>query len=147
MAILGLTFDKITIEKDRKLIEQTQSKNIQVNYNIAIKNLEEDELKLQVQQKILRFDFTFSIIYNPKIGVVELLGHLLYVDPNHKKILEAWKKDQDITDNQLKAHLLNAIFQRANLKAISLIQEVNLPLHFPLPRLIPPGQNPQSYIS
>src|SRR3989338_761912 len=147
MAILGLTFDKIQVEKDRTILEAARNKNIQVNYNIAIKNLEEEELKLQDKQKVLRFDFAFSILYTPKIGTLELLGHLLYTDTNHKKILDAWKKTQDITDNQLKAQLLNAIFQKANLKAISLTQEINLPLHFPLPRIIPPEQNPKQFVA
>src|SRR3989344_7039400 len=144
MAILGFTFDKLSVEKDRKLMEKEKPENLEVRYNIAIKGIKEEELKLQEKQKILRFDFEFSIIYTPKIGSVELLGHILYSDKNNKKILDSWDKEKDVTDNNLKAQLLNAIFQKSNLKAISLIQEVNLPLHFPLPRLVPPDQNPKN---
>ena len=147
MAIIGLTFDRINVEKDRVVLESVKNKNIQINYNIAIKNVEEDELRMQEKQKVLRFDFTFAIIYTPKLGTLELNGHLLYTDTNHKKILDSWKKHQDITDTHLKAQLLNTIFQKANLKAIALTQEVNLPLHFPLPQIIPPDQNPQNYVA
>jgi len=146
MAILGFTFSKLTAEKDREASIKEASQNIQVRYNIIIKNIAEEELKFQERQKVLRLDFEFSILYQPKIGTVELFGNLLYADSNMKKILDSWKKEKDITDNNLKAQIINAIFQKANLKAITLIQEVNLPLQFPLPKLIPPEQNPQNYI-
>lgn len=146
MAILGLTFDKLLAEKLPAIIKAQHNKNIETKFNIVIKKIEEDELNFQEKQKVLRVDFEFAIAYNPKIGAVELLGHLLYTDPNIKKILDVWKKEQEIKDNQVKAEIINAIFHKANLKALTLIQEVNLPPHIPLPKLLPPEQNPQSYI-
>lgn len=146
MAILGLTFDRLLAERLPAELRANRNKNIQTKFNIAIKNIAEEELNFQDKQKVLRVDFAFAVEYAPKIGSVELLGHLLYTDPGIKKVLEAWKKTQEIHDNKIKEEIINAIFHKANLKALTLTQEVNLPPHIPMPRLVPPEQNPQNYI-
>jgi len=140
MPVIGFTFDKLNVEKNRKALERHKGKEIGVRYNIAIKDVKEEDLELEQKQKILRFDFQFDIIYQPDIGAVNVLGHILYSDKDIKNILKQWDKNKDITDNSLKARLINSIFQKSNLKAISLIQEVGLPLHFPLPKIAPPEQ-------
>ena len=141
MPIIAFTFDKLSAEKDKEALKEHKGKNIELRHNISIKDVKEEELNIgSTPQKILRFDFEFGIKYQPNIGSVDILGHILYSDSNIKEILKEWGNEKDITDNNLKANLINSIFQKSNLKAISLIQEVNLPLHFPLPRLVPPSK-------
>ena len=141
MAILGLTFDRLLAERLPVSIAAGKN-NIETKFNIAIKKIEEDELNFQEKQKVLRVDFEFGIVYNPKIGAIEMLGHLLYTDPKIKKVLDVWKKENEIKDNQVKAEIINAIFHKANLKALTLIQEVNLKPQIPMPKLHPHEQKP-----
>ena len=142
MPIIAFTFDKLSAEKNKEALKKEKGNNIDIRHNISIKDVQEEELNIGNQkQNILRFDFEFNIKYQPNIGSVDLLGHLLYTDKNIKEIIKEWNKEKDITNNDLKANLINSIFQKSNLKAISLIQEVNLPLHFPLPKLVPPDKS------
>jgi hypothetical protein len=62
-----------------------------------------------------------------------------------KDILQEWKKDKKISAEIMQA-LFNTILAKANIKALSLAQEVNLPPHLSLPKLEPSKNKYNEYI-
>ncbi|MBI2106793.1 hypothetical protein HYT57_02305 [Candidatus Woesearchaeota archaeon] len=145
MTIVGFNYDKLSVEKKEE--EVKKGGDFKVTYNVSIKDMQDYELKLQDKQKALRFVFEFSIRYTPQIGELGMNGNIIYTEDKEKikEIKEHWDEKKDVPDD-LKAQLINLIFRRSNVKALLLTQEVNLPSHIPMPRIVPPSVNPQDYI-
>ncbi len=145
MAIVGFNYEKLNVEKNQKVIKK--GGEFKVKYNVAIKEMEEFDLKMQDKQKALKFNFDFSIVYDPKIGSMVLGGNLIYTDSDDKikEVRKHWEKNKDVP-NDVKSTLINTIFRRSAVKALVLAQDVGLPSHIPLPRLVPPSEDPSNYI-
>src|SRR3989344_9131995 len=145
MTIVGFNYEKLNVE--RKEEEAKKGSDIRVTYNVSIKDMQDYELKLQDKQKALKFVFEFSIRYTPEIGTLDMGGNIIYTEDKDKikEIKEFWSDKKDVPDD-LKAQLINIIFRRSNIKALLLAQEVNLPPHIPMPKIVPPSVNPQDYI-
>lgn len=134
MPIIGFNFDKITVEKMNPIMGRVQVKN-----NMAIKNVEQQELLLgKKKENVLKFSFEFSSMYEPKIGLIDLKGHILFMEEANelKKIIEGWKKKKFIPQD-LMTFLLNTVLVRCNIKTLVLANEVNLPPHIKLPTISP----------
>lgn len=135
MPIVGFNFDKILVEKLNPIEGQ-----VKVKRDLLIKDIKKQELSLGSKKKeeLLKFDFEFSVKYEPKIGNIIIDGHILFIDePSElKKIFDSWKKNKDLAPN-LMALLLNTALIRCNIKALSLIQDINLPPHIQLPTINP----------
>jgi len=71
--------------------------------------------------------------YSPGFAKGELEGKILIaVDPKiAKEILKQWKKKKMPEDFRLL--LFNVILKKSSLKALYLEEELNLPLHMPMP--------------
>ncbi|MBS3153591.1 hypothetical protein J4426_03450 [Candidatus Woesearchaeota archaeon] len=145
MAIVGFNYEKLNVEKNQKVIKK--GGEFKVKYNVAIKEMEEFDLKMQDKQKALKFNFDFSIVYDPKIGSMVLGGNLIYTDSDDKikEVRKHWEKNKDVP-NDVKSTLINTIFRRSAVKALVLAQDVGLPSHIPLPRLVPPSEDTSNYI-
>ena len=87
---------------------------------------------------MLKFGFEFSSNYEPNIGVVDIKGHILFMEEpaEIKKIMDSWKKKKTLPQ-QLVVYLLNTVLVRCNVKALVLSNEVNLPPHIRLPTISP----------
>lgn len=145
MTIVGFNYDKLNVE--RKEEEAKKGSDIRVTYNVSIKDMQDYELKLQDKQKALKFVFAFSIKYTPEIGTLDMGGSIIYTEDKDKikEIKKHWEDKKDVPDD-LKSQLINVVFRRSNIKALLLSQEVNLPPHIPMPKIVPPTVNPQDYI-
>ena len=144
MPIVGFNLNKVLVEKKVKIDTTT---NIQVKNDVLITNVQEEKLPTgKTKADGLKFDFKFSLKYEPEIGEIELIGFIYYLDDQEiiKDIYKSWKKDKkiprDVTEN-----LVNTVLSKGTIKALTLAQEVNLPPHLPLP-IINPKSNPESYI-
>ena len=138
MPVVGFNFDRILVEKMNPI-----KKGIQVKNNMSIKNVEQQELLLgDKKEDVLKFSFEFSSNYEPKIGLVSIKGHILFLDKPEdiKKIMADWKKKKNIPQS-LTAHLLNMVLMRCNVKTLILSQEVNLPPHIRLPTINPKSKS------
>lgn len=131
MPIIGFNFDKIQVERSKKIEGKIEIKN-----NIGIKEVELEKLPLNNLNEVIKFIFEFSLIYEPGVGNIIINGHMLYTDDQKqiKEIVKEWKKDKKIKANLLQL-LLNNVLQRCHVKSLSLAQEVNLPAHINLPVL------------
>ena len=116
---------------------------------MKILDVKKEEIKVGGNtENILRFDYEFSVKYDPKQAEVLIEGHLLLAD-NSKKVDEvfaAWKKDKKF-DPELTQLVMNNVLMRCNIKTLLLTQEVGLPPHIRLPIIKqgqPPKQKPKS---
>ncbi len=135
MSIVGFNFDKILVERFNNVEGQ-----IKVKRDLSIKDIKKQEFSLGSKKKeeLLKFDFEFSVNYEPKVGSIVINGHILFLEDSSelKKILDTWKKSKELAP-QLTALLLNTALMRCNIKALSLIQDVGLPPHLQLPTISP----------
>ena len=132
MTIVGFDFTKIDAEKKSPI-----KGKISINNNVAIKNVEEQNLNLgKEKQNALKFQFEFTSTYDPGIGSITLGGDLIYMgEPKKvKEILDGWKKDKKLPKD-ISAGVLNNVLTRCNVQALILSRDLNLPSPIPLPKV------------
>ena len=132
MAIVGFNFTRMEAER----IEAAKGK-INVSNNVSIKNVEEKNLSLgSDKQKVLSFTFEFASTYEPKVGSINLVGDVLYMDDSKKakEVLDGWKKDKKLP-KELMTGIINTMLNKCNIQSLILSEQVNLPAPIPLPRV------------
>lgn len=142
MPIVGFNFEKVHVEKKNVI-----NNKIQIKSNISITSLKEEKLPTgKTKADGLRFEFDFNIDYEPKIGNINLKGHIFYMDDPKilKDILKQWNKDKKLSP-ELMATIINTILLKSTIRSFSLAQEVNLPPHIRLPQ-ITNKIDPKNYI-
>tara|TARA_Y100000034_G_C6682261_1_gene299970 strand:- start:181 stop:618 length:438 start_codon:yes stop_codon:yes gene_type:complete len=144
MPIVGFNFDKIISERKAPL-----QKGMQAKHNIVIPSIKEEDLKVEEKstKKGLRFNFEFTVDYEPKIGNISINGHILYLDEDKKikEILDTWNKSKKLIP-EITESIINTTIVRCSIKALSLSQEVNLPPHLQLPVIKQAPSNVKDYI-
>jgi len=137
MKIIGFNLNKISIEKKEAFEGQ-----LKINQNIDIKELIEDEIPISTE-KPLKITFNFIINYDPNLAKIEFEGNIIIIPEKEqlKRFLESWKNKQ--IPEQDRTPLFNFIMAKCNVKALALEDELNLPLHIPMPRLDPSKQEPK----
>jgi len=133
--IIGFNFTKISVEKKPKVA----AGKINISNNISITNIEEKELAFgRTKQKSLIFTFKFSSKYEPAIGEIELLGNITFVADPAKvtEIINSWKKDKKIP-KEVMTEIINTALNKANIQALILSRDINLPPPIPLPKIKP----------
>lgn len=131
MKLIGFNFTKINSEKKES---QTNLKDVKVKTNLNISNIEEiNSNLLNTKEQVLRVNFIYNIDYSPDYASVNFSGNLiLSLEPKKaKEVLKKWKEKK--IDEELKVSVFNIILKKSNIKALQLEDEMNLPLHFPLP--------------
>lgn len=132
MKIIGFNFDKINIEK----LPGKTEKNLEVKTNIDI--FEIKEIKSEntlMKEDFIGVQFMFNVNYDPDFAKINLSGNVLFaIDQKlSKDILKQWEDKKMPEDFRIL--LFNVILRKANLKALELEEEMNLPLHVPMPSL------------
>lgn len=141
MRIVGFSISKISGER-KEIIKG----KFDVKSNVDIKNIEKQAIEIS-DKGGLKIDFVFSVNYNPKFANIEIAGSVLTLDDNDesKQILKDWKKKK--VNVSAKIPIFNFIMDKCNLKAMQVEDELNLPLHLPLPKVSaqPVSENPANY--
>ena len=132
MAIVGFSFTKINVERNKPVQGQISVKN-----NVKIDDVKQSDMKVGNQnQKVAKVTFTYTSEYSPKIGNLELGGELIYM--NEAKVIDevtkGWKDNKKIPEKVM-TPVVNNILSRSNILALSLTKEVNLPPQLKLPRV------------
>jgi len=129
MKIIGFNLTRIHAERNDQV-----KNNVSINQNIDIKDLVEENINM-AGEKALRLSFNLVINYSDDLAVIELGGGVLIMPDTEerKKLLDAWK-DKKIPED-LKIPLFNFVMNKCNIKALHIEDEMNLPLHVPMPRL------------
>lgn len=129
MKVLAFNFEKISAERLSKTKGDTK-----VDTHVDISDISEVKADfLSPQGKILGVNFKFSLSYNPEIAKIEVNGHFLIEVPKElaDKTLKEWKEKKLAEEIQL--FLINLILEKATLKALSIEEQIGLPLHYPMP--------------
>jgi len=130
MKIIGFNFKKLEVER-----KETSKGKLNVNSNIDINNINEDEFSLAKDKKALRFDFEFTINYNPNVATINFEGFIVVIfeEKEAEDILKKWE-NKNLPDN-VKTSALNYILNKCNLKSLELESEFGLPTHIPMPKV------------
>lgn len=134
MKIIGFNLTKISAEKLSNKLE-----GVKINTNIDISDIKEVKSDFfNAKEKILGIKFTNTINYDPDFSKIELSGNILIsIDKNtFEQILKDWKKKNIPEDFRLT--IFNLILKKSSLKALQLEEELNIPLHMPMPSLKAP---------
>lgn len=132
MRIIGFNFTKISIEKLKEPSELKEQ--LKINTQIDVPELTEVKSHiLKTKEEIIGAKFTYGVNYNPDFAKIELEGRILVaVEPKvAKEIFKQWKKKKMPEDFRL--FLFNVVLKKSSLKALYLEEELNLPLHMPMP--------------
>lgn len=140
MRIIGFAFEKISSLKEKPV-----EAKMKISSNINIKDISKERIE-NLNEEVLKFQFEFSVKYEPKIADIGLAGYLLLsVDKTaSKEILKKWKSKK-ISD-EVRLPVFNFILTKCNIKSLNLEEELNLPSHVPMPRLTNQQQNNRTYV-
>ena len=129
MKIVGFNFKKISIEKTLD-----KFKDLKINTNIDIVKVKQIKPEIfQPKEELVEVEFDYHIDYNPNIAKISLSGTVLVMADTKiiKNFIKQWKKKK--LPEEHKILIFNVILKKSNLKAMQLEDEMNLPLHIPLP--------------
>ena len=140
MKILGFNFTKLNAEKT-----SNKTDGVKINNNIDITDIKKVSSDfLNTKDKILGINFVDTISYDPDFAKITLGGNLLVaVDENvFEKVLKEWEQKNMPEDFRLR--IFNIILKKSSLKALQLEDELNIPLHIPMPSLKAPEKKEKS---
>ncbi|MEK6891440.1 MAG: hypothetical protein AABX03_04875 [Nanoarchaeota archaeon] len=136
MKVVGFSFNKISIERNKESSKDT-GKDLKINTNIEILDIEQPTIELFKGSKVFDFKYKFKVIYEPGIAELLMEGSILSIIDDEdliKKIMKEWKNK--VVLEEIRIPLLNKIYAKCNLKAFQIEEDLNLPLHMPMPRLV-----------
>jgi len=134
MKILGFNFNKINIEKI-----SDKAENLKINTKIDISGINKIKSNiLKTKEEILGINFSYDINYDPNFAKINLAGNIIIsVDlDTSKEVLKQWETKK--MPENFRISVFNIILKKSNLKALQLEEEMNLPLHIPMPSIKPP---------
>jgi|SRR3989344_5537741 len=136
MGIVSFVFDKMSAEKTGKI-----TSHVNISHNFNIRNVEKIDLNIQGKKPALKLSFDFVVNYEPNIGTILMKGNLTYLDKEEEinKLENQWKKEKKLSMG-VTTLVSNTILTRANIKALMLSQEVDLPPQIYLPKVSPADQ-------
>lgn len=128
MRFIGFNFTKISAEK-----HSDNFKELKINNNIdisEIKPVKNDILKQK--EELVALKFKYGVDYSKDVAQIQIEGNILMAldQKESKDIIRQWK-DKKIPEN-LRAPIFNLIMKKSDIKALSLEDELNLPLHMSL---------------
>ena len=132
MKTIGFNFTKTSAEKLKEPSELKEQ--VKINTQIDVPELTEVKTHvLKTKEELIGAKFVYGVNYEPGFAKVELEGRILVsVEPKiAKEVLKQWKKKKMPEDFRLL--LFNVILKKSSLKALHLEEELNLPLHMPMP--------------
>ncbi len=134
MKFLGFSFSKISIERIKDSLNP--SENLKISSSINLLDVREiKEHLLNTPDVVFEADFSYIVEYSPEVAKISINGKTLFSveQKQAKEIIQNWKK-KELPDD-FRIPLFNVILKKSNLKALSLEEELNLPLHIPFPSL------------
>ncbi len=131
MKLVGFNFTKISTEKKKEI-----TKDLKVNTNIEIKNIEDQKSDIFKDKDLMKFDYVFEINYEPDFAKLNFQGAILILfdkEDNLKEVKEKWK-DKKIPED-IRIYLMNVILSRCNIRSLQLEEDLGIPFHIPVPRV------------
>ncbi|MEX0920573.1 MAG: hypothetical protein WDZ69_03265 [Candidatus Pacearchaeota archaeon] len=132
MKVVGFNFSKISIERMKDSLNSKEE--LKANTSIDVSEIKEVKSHiLKTKEQVLDAKFTYGIKYDPGFAEINIGGNIIVtIEPKlAKEVLKQWKNKKMPED--FKVFLFNTILKKSTLKALYLEEELNLPLHMPLP--------------
>ena len=128
--LLAFTLQKLSAEKNKNIEGQ-----IDVASDIKIKTIEKHKIDV-VKQETIKIDFDFELKYG-EYGKVLIQGFLILLLNNRdlKEIMSKWENNKEI-QSDFRILVLNLIMQKCSIKALQLEEQMSLPPHIQIPRLV-----------
>lgn len=136
MRVIGFNFDKISIERHK-----ARAENLKITTNIDVSELKETKSDIiKTKEILIQAKFSYGVKYEPGFVTIDLKGNLLFALPEEqaKEVLKEWKKKAMPED--FKLAIFNVVLRKSTLKALQLEEEMNLPLHIPMPSFKSPKE-------
>ncbi len=140
MRIIGFNFTKIAAERSPDFVAGSE-----INTNIEFTEIEKEETDLaKDNNEAIRVSFQFNVFYknkdkekSKKNGEISLTGFviLLASKDESKELLKDWKKKE--LSPTFKVPIFNFLLKKCSTHALQLEEELNLPLHIPMPHIKP----------
>jgi hypothetical protein len=132
MRPIGFSFKKIDAEK----LPSDNLEGVKINVNIEIPEITSVKPTdiLRPKDELIGVKFNYTVSYDPDYAKLTFSGNiLLEVEPKiAKELLKSWKDSKQMPE-EFRVFLYNIILRKSNLKALELEDELNLPLHMPMP--------------
>ena len=132
MPIVSFNYTKINAERLDMTPGPTDIKN-----NVNLKTVNKTKLTLGPQsQDVLRVTFEFTTFYEPKRGIIEIQGDIMYLEKPEKidSRFKAWQKEKMLPKDESRI-IINHILAKCNVEAILMSREINLPSPIQLPSI------------
>lgn len=132
MAIIGFNFTKMHIERKAPVTGKISVKN-----NVAIKDVDKKDFNLGKSKQVgLQFTFEFTVDYEPKIAEIILEGEVIDLQDEKRAeaIVKEWKKSKKL-EPAVMTNILNTVLGKANIQALIMSKDMNLPPPIPLPKV------------
>ena len=146
MPIVGFNLTNIQAEKKNQINEDTK---ISINSKLGITDLKKEDLPTgKTKTKGLKFDFEFSLEYQPNIAKIIINGFIYFMDDsaNIEELVKNWQKNKKLPV-EIQQQILSMVILKTTIKALSLEQEINVPPHIPFPSVQPvPKKSAEGYI-
>ena len=145
MRVIGFNFTKISAEKFPDF------KRCSMNTNIEFTNLEKEKVDILKDQEAIKLSFKYSVNYeeekekkednNKKLGEVSFEGIIVFsvTKEESKQLQKSWKKKQ--ISPAIQIPIYNFILTKCSPKAVSLEDDLALPIHLPVPQIKPKQDN------
>ena len=129
--IVGFAINKIESARHVPLEDLQKSRNINVNYDINMRNLAVVKSPVS-HDNVLRIEFAIAINYiNPSIGFIRFEGFCDYAGPDAQKSKNEW--DAGHPDPGIQNEVANNMMARVIPTAMLISQNLCLPPAAPLP--------------
>lgn len=131
MKLTGFNLRKINVEKFTDSLSK-----MKINTKIDISDISKIESEFfKGEEDLVKVKFLYTINYDPEIAKIELGGNILLAVENtlSRGILEGWKEKK--MSEEFRIMIFNLILKKFNVKALELEEQLNLPLHIPMPSL------------
>jgi len=131
MKAIGFNFTKLNVSKTGEL---KNIENINIETKMDVLDLKEVKANLlNTKEEVIGVDFEYIVDYKPEFAKVNINGKvLLTLEPKMaKEVIKGWK-DKNLPED-FRIFLFNIILRKSTLKALQLEEELNLPLHVPMP--------------
>ena len=131
MKVIGFNFTKLSAERLKETVE-----DIKINTELDFPEIKETKSPfLKIKEELLEAKFEYKVNYEPGLAKVVIEGKVLFSvdEKTANEVLKQWKKKNLPEDFRIL--LVNVVMRKSTLKALSLCDELNLPVHVPLPIL------------
>ena len=131
MKVIGFNFTKLSAERLKETVE-----DIKINTELDFPEIKETKSPfLKIKEELLEAKFEYKVNYEPGLAKVVIEGKVLFSvdEKTANEVLKQWKKKNLPEDFRIL--LVNVVMRKSALKALTLCDELNLPVHVPLPTL------------